>query len=115
MKLAIVGSRKITDLALEEYIPEGVTEIVSGGAVGVDTIAREFAKRNGLCLTEFLPKYKLYGRCAPIKRNEEIAAYADEALVFWDGNSKGTESTVKMFKKLGKKVVLVIVKQKDGF
>ena len=108
MKLAIIGSRKITQIALKKYIPDGVTEIVSGGADGVDTLAKEFANQNGIPLVEFLPKYNLYGRAAPIKRNEEIAKYADEALAFWDGTSKGTQYTINFFEKLGKKVTVII-------
>ena len=108
MKLAVVGSRKIKEIFIDDYIPKEVTEIVSGGAKGVDTVARDFAKQNGLKLTEFIPEYNLYGRAAPIKRNEEIAKYADEVVAFWDGKSKGTLSTVKFFEKLGKKVRVVI-------
>lgn len=108
MKLAIVGSRKITDISIDEYISDEVTEIVSGGAIGIDTLAREYAIRAGLKLTEILPKYDLYGRAAPIKRNEEIASYADRALAIWDGKSKGTQSTINFFKKLEKKVTVII-------
>lgn len=108
MKLAIVGSRNINKIVIDDYIPDGVDEIVSGGAKGVDTLAREFAKRKGLKIIEFLPKYNLYGKCAPIKRNEEIAQYSDEAIAFWDGKSKGTQYTVKCFEKLGKKVTVVV-------
>lgn len=44
MKLAVVGSRSITEIYnLAEYIEEGTTEIVSGGTKGVDTIAKEYA------------------------------------------------------------------------
>lgn len=109
MKLAIVGSRGITHIDLAGYIPEGVTEIVSGGARGIDTLAREYAIENKIMLTEFLPKYELYGRAAPIKRNAEIAAYSDEAVAFWDGRSKGTKNTIDEFKKMGKKVRVIVV------
>lgn len=108
MKLAIVGSRKLNQIVIDEYIPAGVTEIVSGGAKGVDTLAKEYAKRIGIKITEFLPKYNLYGRAAPIKRNEEIAEYSDEAVAFWDGESKGTKHTINFFEKLGKKVTVII-------
>ena len=110
MKLAIIGSRNLTDIVIDEYIPDGVTEIVSGGAKGIDTIAREFANRKGISFVEFLPQYNLYGRGAPIKRNEKIARYADEVLAFWDGSSKGTEYTVRFFQKLGKKATVLLVK-----
>lgn len=113
MKLAIIGSRSLVDFPIDKYIPEGATEIVSGGARGIDTLARDYAKRNGLKLTEFLPRYDLYpGKVAPLKRNEEIALYADAAVAFWDGESRGTAYTVKLFQKLDKKVRLVTVKRK---
>ena len=107
MKLAIIGSRGISDIDVGRYIPEGVSEIVSGGAKGVDSLAREYAESRVIKLTEFLPQYKRYGRAAPLKRNESIAEYADSALVFWDGHSKGTAHTVKLFQKLGKSVTLI--------
>ena len=108
MKLAIIGSRKIISFELDRYIPDKVEEIVSGGAIGVDSIAKEFAKKNGIRLTEFLPQYELYGKAAPIKRNEQIALYADEGLAIWDGKSNGTAHTIRFFQKAGKKVTVII-------
>ena len=102
MKLAIVGSRSLTNITLEQYVWKDVEEIVSGGAVGVDFCAAEYAKREGLRLTQFLPQYKRYGRAAPIVRNKEIVDYADEILIFWDGKSKGTLSVIKYAQKTGK-------------
>lgn len=109
MKLAIIGSRNLLKIEIKKYIPKETTEIVSGGARGVDTLAKEFAIKNKLLLTEFLPKYNIYGRTAPLKRNDEIALYADEVIAFWDGQSRGTAYTIKAFKKLGKKVTIVLV------
>ena len=63
MRVAVVGSRGLKVEHLENYLPEGVTEIVSGGARGVDTCAREYALSHGLKLTEFLPEY--LGTTAP--------------------------------------------------
>lgn len=57
MKVAIIGSRNLIVKDLKKYLPEDTTEIVSGGARGIDTCAREYAHRNGLELTEFLPEY----------------------------------------------------------
>ena len=39
MKIAIIGSRNLTVLHPEHYIPSNCTEIVSGGAVGIDSCA----------------------------------------------------------------------------
>ncbi len=102
MKLAIIGSRTLTGISIGEYIHEEVEEIVSGGAVGMDSCAAEYAKRKGIRLTEFLPEYGRYGRAAPIIRNKEIVNYADKVLVFWDGSSRGTLSVIKYAQKTGK-------------
>jgi len=101
MKIAVIGSRKVCAIDIGKYISE-CEEIVSGGAVGVDSCAAEYAKENGIKLTVFLPQYKLYGRAAPIVRNKEIVDYADKVLAFWDGKSKGTLSVIKYAEKIGK-------------
>ena len=110
MKLAVIGSRNLTKVDLAPYISKEVNEIVSGGAVGVDTCAAEYANREGLKLTEFLPEYKLYGRAAPIVRNKLIVDYADKVLVFWNGSSKGTLSVIKYAEKMGKPCEIVVCK-----
>ncbi len=112
MKLAIIGSRSLRNVKLDEYIPDGVEELVSGGAVGIDSLVREYAKAQGISLVEFLPDYKRYGRAAPLVRNKEIAEYADEAIAFWDGSSRGTMHTVALFRENGKRVRLIQPKDK---
>ena len=111
MKLAIVGSRNLDQIKIDKYVPTDVTEIVSGGAKGVDTLAKEYALKSNIRYTEFPPKYSLYGKAAPIKRNEEIAQYADEALVFWNGKSKGTAQAIRFFEKLNKRVTVIIINE----
>ncbi len=102
MKTAIVGSRNIWVNDLSQYLPQNVTEIVSGGARGVDTCAKEYAKANGIKLTEFLPDYDKYGRSAPLKRNLLIIDYADCVIAFWDGKSRGTKFVIDHCKEAGK-------------
>ena len=94
MKVAVIGSRGLQVDRLEDYLPEGVTEIVSGGARGVDACARSYALRHGLKLTEFLPEYGKYGRAAPLRRNIAIIEHADLVLAFWDGQSRGTKFVI---------------------
>ena len=110
MKLAIVGSRNLTNIVLDTYISEEVEEIVSGGALGVDLCAAEYAKKKGLRLTEFLPQYGRYGRAAPIVRNKKIVDYADKIIVFWDGSSKGTLSVIQYAQKIGKPFEVILCK-----
>ncbi|MBE5817609.1 MAG: DUF2493 domain-containing protein [Clostridiales bacterium] len=109
MKLAVIGSRGIIVEDIERYLPDGIDEIVSGGARGADLCAKEYAVSRSIKYTEFLPDYNRYGRAAPIKRNDEIINYADEIIAFWDGASKGTQYTVKRAQKLGKKVTVIIL------
>ena len=101
MKVAVIGSRNLKVDDLGKYLPEGVTEIVSGGARGVDTCAREYARANKIKLTEFLPEYDKYGRGAPLRRNITIIEYSDLVLAFWDGSSHGTKYVIDNCKKRG--------------
>lgn len=99
MKVAIVGSRDITEThytTLCLHVPVGASEIISGGATGADALAVRYAHENGLYLTEYLPNYKKFGRNAPLKRNEEIVSRADYVLVLWNGHSKGSARVVEL-------------------
>lgn len=99
MKVAVVGSRNLTINNLGDYLPKDTTEIVSGGARGIDSCAREYANTHNIRLTEFLPEYERYGRSAPLKRNLQIIRYADIVLAFWDGKSHGTRFVIEHCKK----------------
>ena len=107
MKIAVVGSRDILIADIGRYITGG-EEIVSGGAVGVDACAAEYAKKNGIKLTVFLPQYERYGRAAPVMRNKEIVDYADRIIAFWNGRSKGTQSVIPYARKKGKPCEVVL-------
>ena len=109
MKVAVIGSRGLRVSDLGRYLPENTTEIVSGGAKGVDTSAREYAKSNGIKLTEFLPEYTRFGRSAPLKRNIAIIEYSDIVLAFWDGKSRGTKFVIDNCRRLGVEVRVYII------
>lgn len=108
MRIAIIGSRSIRVENLALYLPPETTEIVSGGARGVDQCAAQYARAHGLQLTEFLPEYARYGRAAPLVRNRAIVDYADEVLAFWDGSSAGTRHVIRYCKKLGRRVRVIL-------
>lgn len=110
MKVAIIGSRILIIKDLKKYLPQNTTEIVSGGAKGIDTCAKELAIKEQLKFTEFLPDYKKYGRAAPLKRNEKIVDYADIVLAFWDEKSKGTRNVIDLCNKKNKKLEVYIAK-----
>ncbi len=94
MRVAVIGSRTLHLENLSDYLPDETTEIVSGGAKGIDHDAKNYALQNDIVLTEFLPDYQRYGRSAPLKRNIQIIEYADIVLAFWDGKSHGTKFVI---------------------
>lgn len=106
MKIAIVGSRNLTVQNLEDYLPKCITEIVSGGAKGIDTCAKEYARAHNVKLIEFLPEYEKYGKSAPLKRNLDIIDCADLVIAFWDGKSNGTKHVIDVCKKKNKQMIL---------
>ena len=111
MKVAVIGSRGLLVEDLGSYLPEETTEIISGGARGVDTCAREYALRHGLKLTEYLPEYSRYGRGAPLKRNITIIKNADLVLAFWDGKSRGTRYVIDSCKKRNISVKIYMIEK----
>ena len=107
MRVAVIGSRSLRIANLGVYLPEETTEILSGGAKGVDTPAREYALANHIKLSEFLPDYKKYGRGAPLRRNLTIIENADLVLAFWDGKSRGTKFVIDQCERRGVPVRII--------
>jgi hypothetical protein len=102
MKVVIFGSRSITDALQVEYavaasgvFPE-ITEIVSGAAAGVDTLAIEYARKRFLPCRVFPADWQNNGRKAGALRNEEMAAYADYGIAVWNGKSRGTGHMISL-------------------
>ena len=111
MKIAIIGSRSWKHKAkIQSYInslPDDTT-IVSGGAIGVDSIAEEAAKSRGLKTEIYKPEYDKYdGKIAPLIRNEQIVNACDKLTAFYDGFSSGTRYTVNLAKKQNKPVEII--------
>jgi hypothetical protein len=96
MKVVIFGSRTIEDMrevekALEHSpVKNSITEIVSGGASGVDTLAQQYAEAQGIPFKLFPEQRELYGRKAGPLRNIEMSKYAEFGVAVWDGKSRGT-------------------------
>ena len=107
MRLLVVGSRSVTDFDLSPYISSDVDTIISGGASGVDSLAERYADMHRLSKYIMRPRYDIYGRGAPLKRNEKMVDMADAVLVVWDGSSRGTLHTVNYAKKINKPLTVV--------
>ena len=79
------------DYLLSNFFREGrPIEIVSGGAAGADRIGEMYAKKRNLRLKVFKADWDKYGKAAGPIRNKEMAEYAEQCVVFWDGRSTGT-------------------------
>ncbi len=114
MKIAVIGSRSLNIKVFECYIPACASEIVSGGAKGVDSMAKRFAEEHNLKYTEFLPQYEKYSKAAPLKRNNEIIDYSDIIVALWDGKSRGTEYVINRCKKINKALIVFELKNIDN-
>lgn len=109
MKLMIAGSRSIHDFDLSVHIPNDTELIITGGAQGVDALAEQYADKHKISKLIIRPQYELYGKAAPILRNQKMVEIADVVLVIWDGQSKGSKGTIQYAKKLQKELIVVQV------
>jgi len=112
LTVGIVGSRDLTNYKtflkyLERVIsPDEVARVVSGGAKGVDSLARKWAKENYLPLTEHLPDWKAYGKSAGFRRNGKIIADSDLVIAFHVNESKGTAHSIRLANEQQKPLVI---------
>ena len=88
MKIVIAGSRSIENYAallraIESSAFE-ISEVVCGGARGVDALGAKYASKNQIPCSMFWANWRRFGRAAGMYRNAEMAEY-------WDGgfNSLG--------------------------
>lgn len=112
MNVAIIGSRSITSFDLSEYIPPDTDLIITGGAAGVDCLAEAYADKHRISKLILRPKYKIFGKCAPLKRNCEMIDAADKILIIWDGISRGSKQALEYAKEKSKNVQLIILASK---
>jgi hypothetical protein len=95
MKTIIAGSRTIDkyNLVCEAVTNSGfdITEIVSGGAKGVDEVGERYGKNHAIPVRIFPADWSTHGRSAGPIRNKKMAEYADALVAIWDGSSKGTK------------------------
>lgn len=101
MNLGIVGCRDFFDYETIEseavkYLPYGINNIVTGDAKGVDALAIKFAEYFKIPFTSFKALWNIYGKSAGPIRNKRIVECSDFVLIFWDGESRGTRSTIKI-------------------
>lgn len=106
MKTLICGSRTINNYSLVKQVINDsgfyITEVVSGGAKGVDSLAEQWAKEHNINVKHFLPNWGKYGKSAGVIRNQQMVDYANVIIAIWDGKSKGTKWTIDYALKQGR-------------
>lgn len=100
MKTIVAGSRHCSDYSIFlkaiQQVPWTITEIVSGGAKGIDRLGELYADYKELPLKIFPANWNLHGKAAGFKRNVEMANYAEAVVAIWDGISPGTKHMIKI-------------------
>ncbi|MGB5710021.1 MAG: DUF2493 domain-containing protein, partial [Waterburya sp.] len=106
VKIVVAGSRDFNDYdllqqKLDAYIAPLIKqgkkiEIVSGMARGADKLGKKYAAVRGYQLERFPADWEKHGKSAGYRRNEEMANYVDAAVIFWDGQSKGTKHMIDL-------------------
>lgn len=88
-----------------------MTEVVSGCAQGADAHGETVARSMGIPVSRFPADWKQYGKSAGIRRNAQMAEYADALIAVWDGESRGTKNMIELASARG---LLVFVYRFNG-
>ena len=111
MRIAIIGSRNFSNEVLFtetiNSLPFEITEIISGGAKGADTLAANWANQHSIKLTVYKPDWAKYGKAAGVVRNKLIIEDCEYCLVFWDSKSYGTKFSIDYCNKLNKTIRII--------
>lgn len=119
--IGIVGSRSRDSVSDYQLVINKLRQIIraykiskfmicSGGAYeGADDFAKTIAENIEIPLLLHLPNWKKHGKAGGPLRNKKIAESSDHLIACWDGESRGTASAIKYFKRLGKEERLHLV------
>ena len=112
MKVIINGGRAFNlKAAAFEYLDmlhakEPITFVIEGGAIGADTIAREWAISRKIRYITYHAQWKKYGRAAGHRRNQEMVDLNPDLVITFPGG-KGTEDLVNRAKIKKLKIIRV--------
>lgn len=109
-RCAIVGSRNYNNKEeIFKYLDsklDKIGHIVSGGCpTGADSVAQLYAKERGMSITIHYPDWKRLGRSAGFSRNRKIVEDC-EILIAWTTNSRGTQNSINLARKMNKKIII---------
>ena len=106
MKLAISGSRNYKNYEefkqlVDDFFKKNLNSddkleyIISGGAIGTDSLAEMYASEYGIQMIIIKPDYNKYsGKIAPLIRNKQIINLATHLCAFPSNTGSGTQHTI---------------------
>ena len=107
-KIAVIGNRQgwdyntIKEALRKEVLPDDI--LVSGGAIGVDTMTEQYAAENSHSIIIVRPASKT--KEAYLSRNRIIVNISDLVIAFNKKERSGTGYTINYARKQGKPVIL---------
>jgi hypothetical protein len=116
MKIIICGTRTMNDAAfVKECLDKSkfrsvMTEVLTGGAGGVDTIAYWWARFNKIPCRVFRARWSDGPWAGPL-RNHKMVKEADGLIAIWEGTSRGTRNTIRNAEEAGIPVEVHTFKQ----
>lgn len=118
--VTICGSRGI-DRMTTENILDGIDKcvnlhdggIITGGARGVDTWAKQWANNHGIDNKVIPADWDTHGKKAGYIRNFTMVSISQMVIAIWDGESKGTKHTIDICLEQKKTLIVVVVNDGD--
>ena len=115
-RICVAGGSNFSDYTLLRntlndylsFVKKDEVEIVSGRAIGADTLAIYYAFEYNIATKDFPANWTKYGKSAGMIRNSEMAKYCTEAIIFWNGYSVGTKNMIDTMNKLDKPVKVIL-------
>ena len=114
MKVIVAGSRIIDDKKLVwdsiDKSKFNITTLISGGAIGVDILAEDWAKAHKIPILQYKPHYSIYNpKEAPLLRNQDMARDGEALIAIWKDGTRGTEHMINCMKKQNKPIEIIKV------
>ena len=63
-----ISSRSLINVEISKYIPENIIKILSGGVIGIDTLAEDVADTRRISKSIIRPEYDKYGKSPSYKK-----------------------------------------------
>ena len=118
MRVIICGVRDIGPAQFTDYelvcqaVQESgfaITEVVSGGARGVDLLGERWAAERDVPVHRIEADWQAFGKSAGVIRNGLLCAYAEAVVAIWDEKSRGTKDCLERALRKGLPIHLQLV------